>query len=146
MATSLREIREALVQEHFESETAQKFDTTLATFDHPRYEIIPTGQIFEGPDEVMGYYTLTRRAFPDQRHDNVRLHHTDTAVIAEFDLLGTHHGELYGVPPTGRSFRLPVVAFFFVDGPDGRRITCERIYFDTASLLTQLGITATVST
>ena len=133
----MREAREALVREHFESETAQQFDVTLATFDHPRYEIISTGQVFDGAEEVMGYYTATRTAFPDQRHDNVRLHHMDGGVVAEFDLLGTHLGPLFGIPPTGKSFRSPVVAFFFFEAD---KIACERIYLDVLSIMTQLGL------
>lgn len=133
----VRSAREALVREHFESETAQEFDVTLATFEHPRYEIIPTSQVFDGADAVMEYYTTTRTAFPDQRHANVRLHHTDDAVIAEFDLLGTHLGPLYGVPPTGKTFTCPVVAFFFFSG---EHISCERIYFDVLTIMTQLGV------
>ena len=139
----VRSAREALVREHFESETAQDFEVTLATFDHPRYEIIPTSQVFDGADAVREYYTATRTAFPDQRHANVRLHHTDDAVIAEFDLLGTHLGPLYGVPPTGKSFVCPVVAFFVFDG---EHITCERIYFDVLTIMTQLGVAQPVPT
>ncbi len=140
--TAVQRTREALVVRHFESEAAQDFDTTLTTFDHPRYEVIPTGQVFDGPEEVMAYYRSSRAAFPDQRHDNVRLYHCDTAVIVEFDLLGTHLGELYGIAPTGRAFHCPMVAFFLFDGEEGERIVCERIYFDTTTLMTQLGVSA----
>jgi steroid delta-isomerase-like uncharacterized protein len=84
----------------------------------------------------MGYYRATRTAFPDQRHDNVRIHVADDAIITEFDLLGTNLGEFYGLPPTGKSYRVPVIAVFFFDED---RITNERIYFDSASLLTQIG-------
>src|SRR5437773_9264261 len=114
MDRALRDRREAVVREHFASEAEQEFDRTLATFGgRPHYEIMPTGQVFDGDDEVMGYYRTTRAAFPDQRHDNVRLHFGDDAVIAEFDLLGTNRGEFYGRPPTGRAFRVPVIAVFF---------------------------------
>jgi steroid delta-isomerase-like uncharacterized protein len=133
----LRARREAVVRTHFESETAQDFDLTLSTFDHPRYEVIATNSVYDGADEVMNYYTMTRTAFPDQRHDNVRLHHTDDAVVAEFDLLGTHLGELMGIPPTGKSFRCPVIAIFFFDGD---KIAIERIYFDTMTIMSQLGV------
>jgi steroid delta-isomerase-like uncharacterized protein len=136
---SVRAAREELVRIHFESETAKEFDTTLSTFDHPHYEVIATGSVYDGRDEVMAYYTMTRTAFPDQRHDNVRLHHTDDAVIAEFDLLGTHQGELMGIPPTGKSFRCPVIAIFFFDGDV---ISNERIYFDTMTIMSQLGVMA----
>jgi len=133
----LRARRRDLIEEHFRSEVAHEFELTLATFNgHPHYEIMATGQVFDGDDEVMGYYRTTRTAFPDQRHDEVRLHVADDAVIAEFDLLGTNTGEFYGLPPTGKAFRVPIIAVFFFDGD---RITNERIYFDSASLLTQIG-------
>ncbi len=136
MDADLIEKRRAVVIEHFETETAQEFDKTLKTFDHPRYEIMANNQVFDGPEEVMAYYIATRTAFPDQRHENVRLHFAEDAVIAEFDLLGTNSGEFYGREPTHKSFRVPIVAlFFFKDN----KITNERIYFDTASLLAQIG-------
>jgi steroid delta-isomerase-like uncharacterized protein len=133
----LRQRRLELIEEHFRTEVTQEFDLTLGTFNgHPRYEIMATGQVFDGDDEVMDYYSTTRTAFPDQRHDNVRFHVADDAIIAEFDLLGTNLGELYGMPPTGKAFRVPVIAVFFFDED---RITNERVYFDAASLLTQIG-------
>ncbi len=137
MDESLRQRREAVLLEHFASETDQEFERTLATFDGtPHYEIMATGQVFDGDDEVMGYYRTTRTAFPDQRHDNVRFHVAEDATVAEFDLLGTNLGEFYGLPPTGRAFRVPVIAVFFFAGD---RIVNERIYFDAASLLNQIG-------
>lgn len=133
----LRRRRLALVEEHFRTEATQEFDLTLGTFNgHPHYEIMATGQVFDGDDEVMGYYRTTRTAFPDQRHDNVRFHVADDAIIAEFDLLGTNLGEFYGLPPTRKSFRVPIIAVFAFDED---RITSERVYFDAASLLTQIG-------
>jgi len=135
----LRERRLAIIEEHFRSEVDKEFDRTLATFNgHPRYEIMATGQVYDGDDEVLAYHRNQRTAFPDQRHENVRTHVADDAVITEFDLLGTNLGDFYGLPPTGKAFRVPVVAVFFFDGD---RITNERIYLDTATLLTQIGRT-----
>lgn len=133
----LRRRRVAVVEEHFRTEVTHEFARTLRTFKaRPHYEIMATGQVFDGDDEVMGYYRTTRTAFPDQRHDAVRLHVADDAIVAEFDLLGTNTGEFYGLPPTGKAFRVPIVAVFFFEGD---RITNERIYFDAASLLAQIG-------
>jgi steroid delta-isomerase-like uncharacterized protein len=133
----LRERRLAIVREHMESENRHEFDVTMATFDHPRYEIIPTGDVYDGPEEVARYFEMTRAAFPDQRNENAVLHVADDAVIAEFDLLGTHEGELRGIPPTGRSFRCRCCALFlFASGSD--HIVCERVYFDAATILGQL--------
>ncbi len=133
----LRQRRLALLEEHFASEVAQDFDRTLATFNgHPRYEIMATGQVYDGDAEVLAYHRNQRTAFPDQRHENVRFHFADDAVIAEFDLLGTNRGEFLGLPPTGEAFRIPVIAVFFFEDD---RITNERVYLDTASMLTQIG-------
>jgi steroid delta-isomerase-like uncharacterized protein len=132
-----RERREALVREHMESENRHAFDVTLATFSHPRYEIVPTGDVYDGAEEVMRYFATSREAFPDQRNELRALHHTDAGVIVEFDLLGTHRGPLRGIPPTGREFRCPVVALFLFGD---ERIVCERVYFDSATILRQLGL------
>src|SRR5438309_133531 len=53
---SRRERREAIVREHMESENRHDFDTTIATFAHPRYEIIPTGDVYDGEDAVRRYF------------------------------------------------------------------------------------------
>src|ERR1700733_14521144 len=126
---SLRERRLAIVREHMESENTHDFDVTMATFDHPRYEIIPTGEVYDGPEEVATYFRVTRTAFPDQRNENATLRVADDAIIAEFDLLGTHRGELRGIPPTGRSFRCRVCAIFEFPS-DSDHIICERAFFD----------------
>jgi steroid delta-isomerase-like uncharacterized protein len=133
----LRQRREAVVREHMESENHHDFDTTIGTFQHPRYEIIPTGDVYDGEAAVRRYFAETRAAFPDQRNELIALHHADDAVIAEFDLLGTHLGPLRSLPATGRAFRCRMTAFF-VFGDD--RIICERVYFDQASILRQLGV------
>jgi steroid delta-isomerase-like uncharacterized protein len=132
---SLRERREAVVREHMASENEHDFDTTLATFSHPRYEIVPTGDVYDGPEEVMRYYEETRSAFPDQRNEVLALHHADDAVIVEFDLKGTHRGPLRGFEPTGREFTCRMIALFEFDG---EAIVCERVYFDSATILAQL--------
>ena len=61
----------------------------------------------------------------------------DDGVAAEFILRGTHEGELRGMPPTGKSFECRMVALFLFE-PDSDRIVCERVYFDSATILAQL--------
>jgi steroid delta-isomerase-like uncharacterized protein len=136
-ADDLRERRLAIVREHMESENTHDFDVTMGTFEHPRYEIVPTGDVYEGPEEVASYFETTRHAFPDQRNENTTLHAAEDAVIAEFDLLGTHRGEIRGIAPTNRSFKIRCCAIFeFPSGGD--HIVCERVYFDQASIMQQL--------
>ena len=135
--TELQQRREAIVREHMDSENVQDFDTTIDTFDHPRYELIPTGDVFDGEEEVRGYFKESRTAFPDQRNELIALHHADDAVIVEFYVMGTHLGPLRALPPTGRSWRSRMTAYFIFDGD---RLVCERVYFDQLSIMQQLGL------
>ena len=135
--TTLRARREAVVREHMESENRHEFDVTLRTFAHPRYELIATGEVYDGEEAVRGYYAASRAAFPDQRNEVRAMHHADDAVVVEFDLMGTHRGPLRGIPPTGREFTCRMIALFCFEGD---RIVCERVYFDSATILGQLGI------
>jgi len=116
MSAELRRRREQVVREHMDSENRQDFEATLATFAHPRYELIATGQIFDGEAAVRAYYAASRAAFPDQRNEVHSLRHADDAVVVEFDLRGTHRGPFLGVPPSGRSFTCRMVTLFLFDG------------------------------
>ena len=135
--SDLRERREAVVREHMESENEHHFDTTLGTFSHPRYEIIPTGDVYDGPEEVMAYFAESRAAFPDQRNELIALHHAEDAVIVEAMLYGTHEGSFRGLPGTGRKFETRFCALFVFEED---RLVCERVYFDVGTVLRQLGI------
>ena len=136
-SAELSERRLAIVREHMESENVHEFDVTLGTFEHPRYEIVPTGDIYDGPEEVSKYFETTRSAFPDQRNENATFHVAEDSIVVEFDLLGTHKGEIRGIPPTGKSFRCRVCALFIFN-PGSDRIICERVYFDQATIIQQL--------
>jgi steroid delta-isomerase-like uncharacterized protein len=137
MNVELRAAREATVLEHMESENRHEFEVTMGTFHHPRYEIVPTGEVFDGPEEVAAYFQASRAAFPDQRNELIALHHADDAVIVEFDLKGTHRGDFRQIPATGRDFTCRTVAFFLFEDD---RLVCERVYFDLVTILRQLGL------
>jgi steroid delta-isomerase-like uncharacterized protein len=134
--TELQARREALVRQHMESENRLELEETLATFGHPRYELIPTGQVYDGEDEVRAYFASSRATFPDQRNELVSLRHAEDSVIVEFDLLGTQEGELMGFPATGQAFRCRMVALYLFEG---EALVCERVYFDALTILGQLG-------
>ena len=75
-----------------EAENRLDFDAAIATFDHPRSELVVTREVFEGEEQVRKYYATSRAAFPDQRNEIHTLRHADDTVVVEFDLLGTHLG------------------------------------------------------
>ena len=115
-----------------ESENNQEFDETVATFGHPRYELIANGLIYDGEEEVRRYYSASRAVVPDQRNELISLHCAGDAVIAEFWLLGTVSGRL-----TDHSFRARMCAVFdFEPGTD--RIVCERVYWDRQTISDQI--------
>jgi steroid delta-isomerase-like uncharacterized protein len=133
----LRARREAIVREHANAENEHRFDVALDSFHHPRYELVPTGEVIDGPEAVAAYYEETRAAFPDQRNRVISLHHADDSVVMELELTGTHQGSFRGLPATGRSFSCRMAAIF--DFEDDRLVS-ERVYFDQATILRQLGI------
>jgi steroid delta-isomerase-like uncharacterized protein len=135
MDLSTRDRREAIVREHMEAENRLDFDTALATFTHPRYELVGLGQVYDGPDEVREYFRRSRLPFPDQRNEVIALHHADHAVISEFWLMGTHLGPLGDVAPTGHTFRVRMCAVFEFDDEG---LVCERVYFNPGDILGQL--------
>ncbi|HEU4980866.1 MAG TPA: ester cyclase [Solirubrobacterales bacterium] len=136
VSATRRRKREELVREHMDSENRREFDATVKTFARPRYELIGTGEVYNGKKEVERYFEETRRAFPDQRNELLALHHTDDAVIVEAVVRGTHRGPLRGLPPSGREFELPILSVFLFEGD---KLICERVYFDRTTLLRQLG-------
>jgi steroid delta-isomerase-like uncharacterized protein len=132
---ALRARREQIVREHMDAENRLDFDAALATFTHPRYELVGLGRVIDGAEAVAEYFVSSRTPFPDQRNELIALHHTDDAVVVEFWLLGTHLGPLGDLAPTGRAFRVQMAAFFVFDG-DG--LVCERVYFNPGDILAQI--------
>lgn len=132
---SQRERREQLVREHMADENLLAFERVLATFPHPHYELVPTATVHDGVDAVKKYYAESRRAFPDQRNEILSLRHADDAVIVEFMLRGTHLGPLGAIPPTGNAFECRMTAFFIFTEST---LVCERVYFDSMTILRQL--------
>jgi steroid delta-isomerase-like uncharacterized protein len=132
---ALRAARERLVRDHMDDENRLAFDAVLATFPHPHYELVPTGQVIDGCRDVAAYYAESRTAFPDQRNEIIALRHADDAVVVEFWLRGTQHGDFRGLPATGQPFECRMTAFFVFEGS---RLVAERVYFDALTILRQL--------
>ncbi|MGA8219126.1 MAG: ester cyclase [Solirubrobacterales bacterium] len=129
--------REELVRKHVEAENSADYETALATFQHPRYEYVATDEVYDGPEEVMAHWRELDRAFPDQEIEIVALHTADDAVLMEAIARATHAGPFRGLPPTGRRFEQRFLAIFVFEGD---ALVRERVYYDTATVLQQLGI------
>lgn len=130
--------RIALVEEHIRHENEHNLDAILATYaSSPRYDDEPYGEHHAGIDSVRAYYERLMRALPDLRIEVERRHATPDAVIVECTISGTHLGEWRGLPATGRAVRFPLCAVYTFDGD---RLAGERIYYDRATVLRQVGV------
>jgi steroid delta-isomerase-like uncharacterized protein len=138
--TSLRQRREAIVNQHADAENRHDVEATIATFHHPRYEV--NGQPSDGTEAVRELLQGLMDGFPDFHIDMGKMRHADDAVIGEGLITGTHDGEWAGIPPTGRRVEFPVVTIFEFDGD---RLLCEKAYFDMATVLTQIGVLPAIS-
>lgn len=136
-AASLRQSREATVLEHMTAENAKEFERCIGAFGHPRYEIVATGEVWDGHDGVNALLLQNITAFPDFKFEPGPLQHSDDAVIVEGRFKGTHLGNWRGLPATGRKIDFPLIIVFAFEGD---RMVCERTYFDLGTILRQLGV------
>lgn len=142
--TDLTAKRLQTVRDHMALECVHDWDAVIATFEHPRYELYGSGQIFDGEEDVRGYFAASRVPFPDQANEIISLAAGDNDTVhVEFWLTGTHLGPLnigsQKIEPTGKAFRIRMAATFeFAPGTD--KIRCERPYFDSMAVLRALDL------
>jgi len=77
-------------------------------------------------------------ALPDLEIQVRQQHVTDDNVLLEVLICGTHLGPWRGLPATGRRVEVPLCAVYTFDDAD--RLAGERIYYDRATVLRQLGV------
>jgi limonene-1,2-epoxide hydrolase len=128
LTAELQAHREQLLLAHVEAENDNDVDAVIATMAHPRYEIVPTAEIFDGDAEVRGYYR-EKETRGRRRYEIVRLYHSADAVIVEIRTLSMEPTPPYRVD-------LPSIAVFEFEGP---RLMCERVYYDLASFMRVAG-------
>jgi len=135
ISDKLREARERLLRTHLDAHNSGDIDGVIATFSRPRIELIASGRVIEGPDAVRTYLVERRRSFPDQHFEVICHHHSDTSVVSEHWMTGTHLGDLHGVEPSGRRFKARMAAIFEFDGDE---LVNQRIYYDAGTIARQL--------
>ena len=132
-------VRLAMVEEHVRSENLHDLEAVMATFGaDARYEDEPWGDYREGPDGVRSYYTELMRALPDLAVDIMRRHVASDCIVLEVGIRGTHCGPWRDLPATGRRVDFRLCAIYTFDADD--RLAGERIYYDRATVLRQLGV------
>ena len=137
----LGEVFDAHVEAEFQT---RDIEATMATMvAKPHVTHIPTMTGGHGHDDVRRFYEtwFIGRWPEDLVVAEVSRTIGDARVVDEVILSFTHDCEmpalLPGIKPTGRKVVIP---FVVVVGFEGDKIAYERIYWDQASLLVQLGL------
>jgi steroid delta-isomerase-like uncharacterized protein len=131
--------RIALVEQHIRLENEHDLEAVLSTFGATaRYDDEAWGDHYRGPNGVRQFYEQLMQALPDLEIDVQRRHVTDDAILVEVIIRGTHLGGWRGLPPTGRRVEVPLLGIYTFDAAD--RLAGEKIYYDRATVLHQLGV------
>ncbi len=67
------------------------------------------------------------------------MYHAENAIVVEAVFGGTQQGIWAGMQPTGKRMEVQGVLIFVFEGDD---LVCEKVYFDHATVLRQLGALA----
>ncbi|HEX7120752.1 MAG TPA: ester cyclase [Gemmatimonadaceae bacterium] len=133
---------ETLVRSIFEAFNTRNFDEAAKLVsDTSEYRNAATGEVFPGPDGTRQYMQYWANAFDDAKVEIKRIIATDKFVVTEFIGRGTHTGPLEtpagSIPPTHRTVELPSCEIVSIEKG---KVTSGVMYFDTATLLQQLGV------
>lgn len=132
----LREIKRLWVR-HSIAEDARDIDGLVATLaPNCVYEIVPTGQRWDGLDGIRRFYAELFAAFPDNRFELSEIVVGPQGVFEAARLTATNLGPWAGVPASGLPLDLEVLILFPWD-PATRLFLGERIWFDRAAVLSR---------
>jgi len=90
----------------------------------------------QGPEGYLAIIAMMRSGFPDIQWTLDELIAEDNKVGARFTMNGTHHGNFFGVPATGKQILISAINVYHIS--DGQ-IVEEYGQPDLMSLLAQIG-------
>ncbi len=97
------------------------------------YEVVPTGQRWEGHAGARAFYQEFLTAFPDVHFELRDIVIGPQGVIEVAEMTGTHAGPWGGRAATGRPVRLLIIIHFPWD-PQAGKFAGERVYYDQTAL------------
>ena len=106
----------------------------------PDVEWVVPGGLLQGPDQVVGFFSVLWEAFPDIELTLTCESVSGSTVLTHGRAQGSHGGTFHtpvgDIPPTGKHVDLPYAEYYDVE--DGV-IVSARLLFDRLDLLEQLG-------
>ena len=131
--------RVAIVEQHIRLENQHDLEGVVRTFgDIARYDDEPWDEHYEGRDGVRRFYDQLMKALPDLQIEVRHQHVAEETILVEVMIRGTHLGGWRGLPATGRRVEFPLCGVYTFDADD--RLAGEKIYYDRATVLKQLGV------
>lgn len=101
------------------------------------YEVVPTGQRWEGHDGARAFYTTFLGAFPDVDFKLTDIVIGPQGVIEIATMRGTHQGPWGDIAATGKQVECQIIIHFPWDAAAGK-FAGENIYLDQSALMKQL--------
>jgi len=132
----------SIARKLYEAWNARAFDEMAeGTADDAELVVVGTGDVFRGKDGGRQYNENWAAGFPDGRITIDNMIASGDTVVVEFTGRGTHSGTLKtsmgDIPPTGKSVTLKLCDV--TEYRDGL-VVRQRSYFDTGSMMAQLGL------
>jgi steroid delta-isomerase-like uncharacterized protein len=130
---------QALMARHVTAESERRMEETLATLaENCVFEDVTLGRTFHGREGARGYYRMWWDAFGNSVQVDDSRWTVDGLVVAQARFQGVHDGPFLGIAPTGRPVDLPI--WVQVTGFEDGLMAGERLYWDLATLLRQIGV------
>jgi predicted ester cyclase len=128
------------LEEHLQAENAHDVNAIMKTFAHNGV-LVFNGLPLSDHDHIRALHEglgfSEQGGFSDLRIEEKQRYVSDAAIILEQLVSGTHTGEWQGLAATGRKMQVAVCTVYKFD--EEGKLVSENVYFDTGSLLKQLG-------
>ena len=137
---SSAEQNKQLVRQYFEAYDQQDTERIGQLVSNSNYSFHLYGMPTMDWNGTKQFYTEAWSAFPDLHHEIFDIVAEGDKVAVRYNIIGTHKGELQGMPPTGKEVSFGAMVFItLVDG----KVAEEWEIADTIGLMQQIGVTPT---
>jgi len=130
------ETNKAIVRRYFEQVFNEKRPDLAEEFLAESIELHGSG-LAPGLEVVKQWLTAFAASFPDGRTMAEDVVAEGNRVVARITFKGTHHGELQGIPATGKTVNVPGITIFRMDNG---KIAEGWMVNDNLGLMQQLGV------
>jgi steroid delta-isomerase-like uncharacterized protein len=125
-----------LIRQYFEAFDRQDTERIGQLVSSSNYSLHISGMPPMDWNVTKQFYAAAWSSFPDLHHDILDLVTEGNKVAVRYNIIGTHKGELQGIPPTGKEVSFSAMDFItLIDG----KVAEEWEIADTMGLMQQIG-------